>query len=184
MVISTWEWTRVSGLTAFCLLFLSVFAGLLHSSSIIRPKWKGFLYFFHQFTGWIGFLIIIFHGTILLFDHYVSYHWYEVIIPFMSDEHRILNGIGTIAMYGVFLILLSSDMMKRIGRSIWKKIHLFSLPAYLLALLHGLLIGSDSGTGSMMIMYSGTSFLLLAAFLIKRMKVEFPKKGRQMVKGG
>ncbi|TLS35995.1 ferric reductase-like transmembrane domain-containing protein [Pseudalkalibacillus caeni] len=184
MVITTWEWTRISGLTSFCLLFLSIFAGLLHSSGLIPLKWKGSWNLFHQFTGWIGFLIIIFHGTVLLFDSYVSYHWYEVFIPFYSDEHRLLNGIGTVALYGVFLILLSSDMMKIVGRSVWKKIHLFSLPAYLLALAHGVLIGSDSTTEPMMALYFGTSILLITAFCLKRFYVSFQKKGRHVAKGG
>ena len=173
MVLTTWEWTRASGLTSFMLLFLSIFAGLLHSSPVGK-NWKTSLYFFHQFTGWLGFLVIIFHGVILLFDQYVSYKWYEVFVPFMSDEHRILTGIGTIAFYGVFLILLSSDMMKRVGRSLWKKIHLFSLPAYLLALAHGLLIGTDRT--SVLFMYAGTSFLIVLAFLIKRVSVAFKRK--------
>ncbi|MGA9288679.1 MAG: ferric reductase-like transmembrane domain-containing protein [Anaerobacillus sp.] len=175
MVLTTWEWTRASGLTSFMLLFISIFAGLLHSSPV-RKKWKASLYFFHQFTGWLGFLVIIFHAVILLFDQYVHYQWYEVFVPFMSDEHRILTGIGTIAFYGVFLILLSSDMMKRIGRSLWKKIHLFSLPAYLLALAHGLLIGTDRMTSSMLIMYAGTSFLIVSAFVMKRMSVALKRQ--------
>ncbi|QBP40240.1 ferric reductase-like transmembrane domain-containing protein [Paenisporosarcina antarctica] len=184
MVITTWEWTRVSGLTSFFLIFISVFAGLLHSAPISPRKWKVSLFFFHQFTGWLGFLIIIFHGAMLLFDSYVSYQWYEVLVPFMSDEHRLLNGIGTIAFYGIFLILLSSDMMKKVGRSLWKKIHLFSLPAYLLALVHGVLVGTDSDTGTMMTIYAGTSFLLLAALMMKRVSVAFQKKERSMAKEG
>ncbi|UOQ44554.1 ferric reductase-like transmembrane domain-containing protein [Halobacillus salinarum] len=184
MDITTWEWTRISGLTSFCLLFFSIFAGLLHRSSFIAQKWKSYLYPFHQYAGWIGFLVIIFHATILLFDHYVSYHWYEVFIPFMSKSHRLLNGIGTTGLYGVFLILLSSDMMKRVGRSIWKKIHLFALPAYLLALVHGLFLGSDHTSSSIIGMYIVTSLLLVAAFIMKRRSFVLPQKGSHAVKEG
>lgn len=176
MVLTTWEWTRASGLTSFVLLFLSIFAGLLHSSPIMRREWKSSLYFFHQFTGWLGFLVIIFHAIILLYDQYVSYNWYEVFVPFMSDEHRILNGIGTLAFYGVFLILLSSDMMKKVGRSLWKKIHLFSLPAYLLALAHGIFIGTDRTSSLILLIYVGTSVLIIAAFLFKKMSVAFKRR--------
>ncbi|WP_050180552.1 ferric reductase-like transmembrane domain-containing protein [Domibacillus robiginosus] len=183
MDITTWEWTRASGLTSFFLIFLSVFVGLLHSAPIFPKRWKGSLFFFHQFTGWIAFLIMIFHGVILLFDTYVNYQWYEVFVPFLSDEHRILTGIGTMALYGVFLILLSSDMMKKVGHSLWKKIHLFALPGYLLALFHGLLIGSDSTAGPITIMYASTLLLVLAALFLKRVSVVFMRKGRHAVKG-
>lgn len=127
---------------------------------------------------------MIFHGVILLFDTYVSYQWYEVFIPFMSDEHRILTGIAALALYGVFLILLSSDMMKKVGKSLWKKIHLFSLPAYLLALFHGIFIRSDSTAEPIIIMYVGTSILVLAAFLLKRTSAVFGRKGRHAMKEG
>ncbi|WP_052158907.1 ferric reductase-like transmembrane domain-containing protein [Halobacillus sp. BBL2006] len=168
MEISTWEWTRISGLTSFFLLFLSILIGLLQSSPLIHPKWRGSKNLFHQLTGWVGFLLMIFHGVILIYDHYVSYQWYEIFVPFTSDEHRILTGIGTLSLYGVFLILLSSDMMKKVGYSIWKKIHLFSLPAYLLVLLHGFFIGSDTSTEAIPLMYAGTTLLLTGAYLAKR----------------
>ncbi|MFQ3544837.1 ferric reductase-like transmembrane domain-containing protein [Halobacillus rhizosphaerae] len=183
MVITTWEWARASGLTSFGLLFLSIFAGFLHSSPSTPKSWKGYLYPFHQITGWIGFLVIIFHGVILLYDHYVNYHWYEVFVPFMSDEHRFLAGLGTLSLYGVFLILLSSDMMKRVKRSLWKKIHLFSLPAYLLALIHGLFMGSDHAD-SILLLYGGTSVMLIAAFLWKRLSSAFQQNGRHAAKEG
>lgn len=176
MVLTTWEWTRASGLTSFVLLFFSIFAGLLHSSLTLKKEWKSRLYFFHQTTGWLGFLVIVFHAVILLYDRYVSYEWYEIFVPFMSDEHRVLNGIGTLAFYGVFLILLSSDMMKKVGRSLWKKIHLFSLPAYLLALIHGVLIGTDATSSLVLMIYVATSVLITATFLYKRMRMAFKKR--------
>lgn len=184
MDITTWEWTRASGLTSFVLLFLSVFVGLLHSAPIFPKSWRGPLFFFHQFTGWIAFLIMVFHGVILLFDTYVNYQWYEVFLPFLSDEYRVLTGSGTLALYGVFLILLSSDMMKKVGRSLWKKIYLFALPAYLLALIHGLLIGSDSTAAPILFMYVSTSLLVLAAFFVKKVRIVFTQKGRHSVKRG
>lgn len=168
MVLTTWEWTRASGLISFFLLFLSILAGLWHSTPTVTKAWKTRLFFFHQTIGWLGFLVIIFHAMILLYDQYVSYRWYEVFLPFMSDEHRLLVGIGTLAFYGIFLILLSSDMMKKVGRSLWKKIHLFSLPAYLLALVHGTLLGTDRTSSFMQLIYTGTSILLLITYLLKR----------------
>ncbi|WP_226659984.1 ferric reductase-like transmembrane domain-containing protein [Pseudalkalibacillus hwajinpoensis] len=182
MVLTTWEWTRASGLTSFVLLFFSIFAGLLHSSPTLKREWKSRLYFFHQTTGWLGFLVIVFHAVILLYDQYVSYEWYAVLVPFMSSDHRILNGIGTLAFYGVFLILLSSDMMKKVGRSLWKKIHLFSLPAYLLALIHGAFIGTDNTSSLVLLIYVGTSVLIIAIFLFKRMRMGF-KKGKVAQEG-
>lgn len=38
MDITTWEWTKASGLTSFFLLFLSVFVGLLHRAPIFSEK--------------------------------------------------------------------------------------------------------------------------------------------------
>lgn len=131
------------------------------------------MFFFHQFTGWVAFLIMIFHSVILLFDTYVNYQWYEVFVAFLSDEHRVLTGIGTLALYGVFLILLSSAMMKKVGHSLWKRIHLFALPGYLLAFVHGLLSGSDSAAQPITFMYVSTSLLVLAAFFLKRLSVAF-----------
>lgn len=142
--ISNWNLIRVSGFLAYFLLSLSIMAGLMQKIPALK-KQKPLMMELHQMGGWTGVLTVIFHGTLLLVDHYVPYEIHELLIPFAADNAPILSGLGTISFYLCLIVMTTSDFfMKKLGRKLWKNIHLFVMPAWGLATLHGIFIGTDS----------------------------------------
>ncbi|MFB6469469.1 ferric reductase-like transmembrane domain-containing protein [Cytobacillus sp. Hz8] len=164
---SNWNLIRVSGFLAFFLFTLSIAAGLIGRFSALKKN-KPFMLELHQASGWIGFLAVVFHGLLLLNDHYAPYTWKELFIPLLSKNEPFLSGLGTISFYLFFFTIFTSDfLMKSLGKPLWKKIHFLILPAWVLMLLHGILIGTDSKEPWASGLYGG-SIILISILLILR----------------
>ncbi|MFM9277163.1 hypothetical protein [Paenibacillus jiagnxiensis] len=61
----------------------------------------------------------------------------------------------------------SSDLMKQLGKKVWRAIHYLALPAYLLALVHGVMPGTDSNATLVQVIYIVTG-LMVAALVVRR----------------
>lgn len=137
----TWAMTRAAGLVAFALLWLSVMLGLLQSTGYFRMAGVVDL---HAFVSVWGLYATVSHVVVLLFDRHSPYTLVEILNPFASRVSPVLNGIGGIALYIAVGVSVTTYFRKEIGAKAWRAIHLTSLAAFLFALLHGLLLGTDS----------------------------------------
>jgi methionine sulfoxide reductase heme-binding subunit len=158
-----WIWIiiRVTGLTAYFLLTLSLLAGIYRHI----PRKKGSILAFHQIIGQVALLCIGIHACLLLYDSYEPYSLQAILIPFASSRDPILIGIGTIATYLLIIVVFTSDFMKEFGRSVWKKVHYLVFPLWLLSAIHGLFLGTDSETIWAEILYGSTSLAVIFATL-------------------
>lgn len=170
-----WIWflVRITGLAAYLLLTLSVLAGIYRHI----PRKKAPILEFHQIIGQVALLGIAVHAFLLFFDHYEPYSLPSVLIPFMSEDHRFLTGIGTIATYLLILVVVTSDFMKAVGRSAWKKAHYLVFPVWFLAWLHSVYIGTDSGTVWAQGLYWGSFLAVLASTLYMAARIRRKNEG-------
>lgn len=166
-VFSTWNVIRSAGITAYFLLFLAVFAGITLRLPVQLRKWKAPILFIHQHAGWLAFLFSIVHGLLLLFDRYLPYTISEVFIPFSAKNEPLLSGLGTVVFYVILIVLLSSDFMMRIGKRVWKYLHMSTYPAFFIALLHGYFQGTSAYDGWGMLLYWITGSILIAVLVLK-----------------
>ncbi|RLQ97436.1 ferric reductase-like transmembrane domain-containing protein [Falsibacillus albus] len=157
----TWLLIRITGLTAYSLLTISVLAGIFRHI----PRKKAGILEFHQVIGQIALLGSAVHVYLLFFDHFQPFSLTEALVPFMSPYHRILSGIGTIALYIFIIVIVTSDFMKAIGRKVWKKTHYLVFPLWLMTWVHGFYLGTDSKTEWSMFLYWGSFLLVLGASL-------------------
>lgn len=161
-----WTFIRVSGFLAFYLITLSLAFGLLSSLSVMKKK-KAFLVKFHQTSGWYGLLTVIFHMFLIWQDQYVPYSLGELLIPFYAKNEPLFSSFGTLSFYLFFIVIGSSDFfIKKLGIKNWKKLHLVVLPAWVLMLVHGLAIGTDSSEPWALFLYaSGCSLIIVLSFI-------------------
>ena len=159
-----WIWLsiRVAGLSGYFLLTLSLLAGMFSHV----PRKRGNILAFHQMIGQIGLLFIGIHVCLLMFDSYMPYSVTSLLIPFTAPNYPILSGFGTIATYLFIIVVFTSDFMKVIGRSLWKKTHYLVFPMWLLAAIHGLFIGTDSQTVWAEVLYIGTTGAVILSTLV------------------
>ncbi|MEX3744093.1 ferric reductase-like transmembrane domain-containing protein [Lysinibacillus xylanilyticus] len=163
MLISTWEWIRLFGFLAYFYFTISVIFGLLRKSSFVKAH-KNLIYHIHQNAGWLGLVTVIGHMLVLIIDHYEPFNLGEILIPFSAEYESLPSALGTIAFYLFLMVIMSSDLwMRTMNRSLWKKLHFLVLPAWVLSLAHGVLIGTDSENTFVIMFYvaSGGGILLI-----------------------
>ncbi|MFZ0075756.1 hypothetical protein [Exiguobacterium undae] len=169
-LFSTWTMIRLSGLTGHFFLTLSVLAGLLGSFPALK-KQKARLHNIHLYSGWAGLLAIILHATLIVVDTYAPLTILEIIIPGNASYEPLWNAFGTISLYLFGFVLVTSDFLKEtLGKTLWKLTHWLVLPAWLLMTLHGIFIGTDTGTLFTTIWYA-CSTLTLFTLVLYRMQL-------------
>ena len=143
---SYWYLSRAAGVVAYLLLWGSVAWGLLLSSRIgkgrLRPP---VLLDAHQFLSSLAIGFALFHGLILMGDHYLSFPLSAVLVPFASTYKPLLVAAGQIGLWLSVLVVASFYVRKQIGQKRWRTLHYTSFVAFWIVLLHSVLIGSESG---------------------------------------
>lgn len=165
--LSNWTFIRLSGFLAYFLFTYAISAGIMSRFSLFQKN-KAFLYEMHQLSGWSGLLAVIFHVALLWRDRFVPYGLPEIFVPFSSENAPLESGIGTIAFYLFLMVIASSDfLMKKLGRKLWGKIHILVIPAWILMVLHGTLIGTDSNQPWAAFIYGGGVFLVILLLIFR-----------------
>jgi predicted ferric reductase len=165
-----WYLSRSSAIVAYLLLWVSMATGLAISNRMARI-WPGgpVAFDLHQHTSLLGLGFALFHALILIGDRYIGYTLGQVLIPFAGTGYQPLwVGLGQIGWYVMALVSLTFYVRRRIGHRLWRLIHLLSYLMFALALLHGLLSGTDSGAAWARGMYwaSAASLLFLTIYRI------------------
>ncbi len=169
---STWTVIKASGFTAYLLLFVSVSLGMLARHPSMAARYRSSLLSLHQWSGWFGFLFSLLHALVLLIDAYVPFTLYEVILPFASHFEPLGAGMGTLAFYAFAALLITSDLIKQVGRTWWRLIHYAAFPGFFLMLIHGIATGSDSGTpwANLLYVFTGSMFAGILLFRLAGLK--------------
>ncbi|MFV0525855.1 MAG: ferric reductase-like transmembrane domain-containing protein [Acidimicrobiales bacterium] len=142
-----WYLARSSGIVAWALVTASVVWGLLLSTRLMgsrpRPAW---LLDLHRFLGGLAVVFTGVHLAGLVLDTYVDFGIVQLLVPFAADYRPGAVAWGIVALYLLAAIEITSMLRRRIPRRVWRATHLLSFPLYLLATVHGLTAGTDTGT--------------------------------------
>jgi predicted ferric reductase len=176
-----WYLSRASALVAYGLLWLSMALGLMITNKLAR-LWPGgpIAFDLHQFASLLGLAFALFHALILMGDKYIQYDLAQVLVPFNSVGYKpVWVGLGQIGLYLLAFVGLSFYVRKQLTQRRWRLIHYLSFMTYTLALLHGILAGTDSTLPVLRVFYwiTGASLLfllvyriLMAKFAVRRQK--------------
>jgi predicted ferric reductase len=168
-VIHPWYLTRAAGLIAYILLWLSVSIGLLQSSQFLKGAASPLANIdVHTFVSVSALYATTFHVVILLWDRYVPFTVTDLLVPFASDYKPALVGVGIITLYIMLGVTVSTYFRSKLTPKLWRGIHLTSLAAFAMALVHGALMGTDAGHPLVSYLYrfSGLAVGALVAFRI------------------
>lgn len=160
--LPSWTLIRIFGILSYFSLFVGMALGIIYSF----PQWKGHrkgqLLRWHTFVNQLGVCLALLHSVFLVIDTYMPFEWHEILIPFTAKQSSNLNAIGTLAMYGLLILLFTTDIRHKLKRKLWYTLHLLSYPIFVLSLIHGLFLGSDSRLAWIKLMYFSTAALLVA----------------------
>jgi predicted ferric reductase len=165
-----WYLSRASGLVAFALVWLSMIWGLLITSRVAR-RWPGAFTAndVHQHVSLLGLGFGLFHALILLGDRYANYSLAQLLIPFTAAAHKPLwVGLGQVGFYLLGIIALSYYLRPWLGNRSWRALHILSFGVYLMALVHGVISGTDTSVPWIQAAYwiSAGSLLFLTTYRV------------------
>jgi len=157
-----WYIARAAGLGAYLVLFINVCLGLgVHTRIVDRVLARWQAVDLHQFTALLALGLLGVHLAALLADHFIGFTLPQLLVPFASPYRPVPTAFGVVALYLLVAITASFWMRQRIGQRAWRTLHYATFGAYVLALLHGLLAGTDASTGWGWALYWSTGWIVL-----------------------
>jgi DMSO/TMAO reductase YedYZ heme-binding membrane subunit len=157
-----WYFTRSAGTVAYLLLASSTIWGLLLSTKLLKDHIPAALSLaMHNILSWLAVVLTSLHALALLWDSYYSYSLADLTVPFIGPYKPGWVGLGIIGFYLMFLTSLSFNFRKQIGQKRWRQLHYLTFGVYLLATVHGVTAGTDSGNLGMQLLYWSSGLLVL-----------------------
>jgi predicted ferric reductase len=177
---TVWYIIRGSGTIAYGMLAAAVLLGLLITNRALpsgRPRVD--LYEVHILIALLALAFTVVHGVALLLDSYIGFTRSQMIVPFTSDFRPVAVALGIFAFYLSLMVYVSFWARKYIGYRAWRALHFSSFGAFILAALHGLLSGADSGTWWMTGVYA-ISIAAVVALTFRRVMAASGARPRQL----
>lgn len=165
-----WYISRGSAIFAYVFLWFSMILGLLLSNRLAKI-WLGgrITNEFHNFFSILGLLFSALHAVILIGDSYLGLNLLNVLAPFgVSNYKPVWVAFGQIGLYLWLMLVISFYIRKSLGHASWRMVHYSSFLLFVLALLHGIFSGSDTGSIGMVSLYwiSAASTMFFVVFRI------------------
>ena len=141
-----WLVSRASGLVALGLITVSVLLGLAMAAKLSRrPGLQAALNKLHEQLTVAGLIAIGLHGVTLLGDPWLRPGLVGIIVPGVIDYRTAFVAAGIVGGYLAALLGLSYYARKRIGGRRWRIAHRFVIAAWVLAVVHAVGAGTDTG---------------------------------------
>ncbi len=175
-----WFLSRGSAISSYLLLWLSMAFGLVLTNRMAQV-WPGgpAALDLHEYVSLLGLAFALFHAMILLGDQFINFSMLQVLLPFATQSYRpAWVGLGQISFYVMAIVTFSFYVRKRLGNRTWRLIHYASFASYLLALVHGVLSGTDTGAPWMAGVYWATGASTLFLFVYRMLVVRFKQPRR------
>ncbi len=164
-----WIASRSIGIVAMGLLTLSVVLGLLASGRLSeKPGRKRVFVVVHEVSAVLSMILLVAHGALLLGDNYLSPSVHELLFPFAMSYRPVWTGLGIVGGWIALILGLSFYMRRRIGATVWLKLHRFILIAWLLGMVHAVGAGTDM-TNPLMRIYLLAQGVAVTTVLIARL---------------
>jgi DMSO/TMAO reductase YedYZ heme-binding membrane subunit len=142
-----WYVARASGIVAWTLASATVLWGLAFASRALgrkpRPAW---LLDLHRFLGGLTVVFVGIHIGALVADNYLHFGRADILIPLASRWRPAAVAWGVVAMYLLVAVEVTSLLMKRLPRRLWRRVHLTSYVLYVSATVHLFTAGTDRTT--------------------------------------
>ena len=142
----TWYVSRASGLVGWALLAVALIWGLLLTSRLLErrpsPAW---LLDLHRHLGSLALILTGVHVVAIWIDDFVEFTAVELLVPFASDLDRVAVALGTVALWLLVAVQATSWQRGRLPLGLWRRVHWLSGPLFVLAGVHGWLVGTDVG---------------------------------------
>jgi sulfoxide reductase heme-binding subunit YedZ len=155
-----WYLSRSTGVVLLALLSLTAVLGIVVHQRGRVPGLPSFaVTALHRNASLLALVLLGIHVTTAVTDSFVSIGWLAAIVPFTSNYEPVWMGLGALSLDLVIAMIVTSLVRDRIGRRVWRAVHLLAYAAFPLAAIHGIGAAADLQSGPLL----GFTVLCLAA---------------------
>jgi sulfoxide reductase heme-binding subunit YedZ len=174
-----WYTTRATGLVALVLFTIVVGLGTFVSNRVGGSSIGRFeLNELHRSVSMVAMAFLVLHILTTVVDSYVPTGWLSTVIPMTSSYKRLDVAIGAVAFDLILAVWASSLMKSRIANGSWRFIHWFSWLAFVAAIVHSFMIGTDARSGIGLAVVATCAFAVVATALWRYVKRPTRSLGR------
>ena len=174
-----WYVTRATGLVALVLFTIVVCLGTLVSNRVGGGSVGRFeLNELHRSVSMMAMAFLVLHIVTTVIDSYVPTGWLSTVVPLTSPYKRVDVALGAVAFDLILAVWASSLMKSRIANSSWRFVHWFSWLAFVAAIVHGFLIGTDARSGIGLAVVAACAFAVVVTSLWRYVKRPTRASGR------
>lgn len=159
-----WYLTRGTGAVALLLLTVSVVLGIAHSVRWSPGHTPRFVV--QDLHRNISLLVVVFiavHVSTAVIDGFAPIRWLDAIVPFTSAYRAVWLGLGAVATDILLAVAITSLLRARLGFRVWKGIHGSAYACWVVAIFHGLGVGSDTRQTWMLALVACSVIVVVAA---------------------
>ena len=162
-----WMVLRASGTVSYLALAVTTSFGALLKSRY-APLWlpRAVQYGWHGLLSGFALVAGVVHGLFLAVDAQYRQTITAILVPGGSSFKPLEVGLGTLAVYAMAVVYGSTVLRARLSPRVWHGLHLLSYPAFVLATVHGLRVGSDN----LMPLYVAGSAAVLVTFGLRMLE--------------
>jgi sulfoxide reductase heme-binding subunit YedZ len=174
--MTLWYLARAAGFVALFAATITVALGALGSSA--RPTGDGvdeahlgrrvLAQLVHRSAAVITLAMLGLHAVLLVTDQYVDVSVGGALVPFTAGYRGYALGLGTLAAYSFVVVAATGALRGRLAASprasrAWRAVHLSAYVAWVLAMGHGVLAGTDTRQTWALALYGACAALVAAA---------------------
>ena len=172
-----WFTARGAGLAALLSLTITVVIGTLGSAAVTSAANRVVWQYVHRTAAGVGILLIVVHVTTLVFDAKAHVGVAGVFVPFASQYRPNAVALGSITAYTVIVVAAAGAARGRLaatrfGVASWRAIHLLAYPAWLTAVLHSVLSGTDRAVSWVVLLDLACVGAVMIAAVVRIMRID------------
>ncbi len=174
-----WYVTRATGFVSWALLAVAVLWGLFITNKTLNrstaPAWVLDL---HRHLGGLAVVFVAVHVAALPLDGFTHWGWSDLLLPMSTTWHPGAIAWGIVGMYLLVAIELTSLLGRRFPKKWWRRVHMLSFLLYVMASIHLISAGTDSGNVVVTWMVVTTSTLIVFLTAVRALAAAKPRETR------
>lgn len=142
-----WYAARSAGLVAWTLLLGSTLLGLVLGTRIVSLRaGRAWAVDLHQGLSGLAVTFVAVHVGAIYADGYIPFSVVDLVVPMASRWHPVWLAWGIVSMWLLIAVELTALARRRLPGRLWRRVHLASVPLFVLATVHALVSGTDTGS--------------------------------------
>lgn len=181
-VPAMWWAARSLGLLALVALWLSVLFGVFMAAKgaggLLGKPGVALL---HQRWALAAQVATVLHVLLIVADPVSGVTPLAALVPMTSATRTGAVALGTFALWGLIVLLVTTALSKRLSKAAWRAVHASAFGTFLLATVHGATAGTDSAAPAVVGLYVATTVLIVAA-IVQRLLLAWRPPGRAVAR--